>query len=51
MRCGSDNGKNVMDFITANKRNPSKCDAEERGKYGILVPKMMWHSIEVHESR
>lgn len=23
-----------MDFITANKRNPSKYDAEERGKYG-----------------
>lgn len=26
--------KDVMDFITANKRNPSKYDAEERGKYG-----------------
>lgn len=26
--------QNVMDFITANKRNPSKYDAEERGKYG-----------------
>lgn len=26
--------KDVMDFITANKRYPSKYDAEERGKYG-----------------
>ena len=43
----------VVDFIKANHRNPSKYDAEERGRYGnwLRHNRKLYNSGEMKEER